>query len=391
MSGIVTSGFTQSEVADLVSELASVYEVSADDVEITLDYVTSGTLDIILPQDLSTEEAVQILQQSVSEALGVHAKDVLIVIEEDGSVSYQVVGDSYEEVAALFTEVSSSDFVSALEELLSSADEGIVLSGVSPSPSVEVVMTGTVDTTDSPVESDPVDEIATLTEQFGLTESTVESFFVTAAPTLVPSVSPITSIPTAIPSVTGIVVSVEVTRVTEAALSEEEVAELVAAVSQSYGADVEDVSAVVEYVTTGTLQVDVGDGVSEAKVSETVTQLLAEALGVPPEDISVTVDAATGEVSYTISTPDFATSESLVESLASPDLVDTLNDMTDVFTVEGVQADDEIVASVTLVVAADEVSVPLQQGENVVTALLGEEYMTTVQGKLHYTLICIFR
>ena len=364
--------------------------MSADDVEITLDYVTSGTLDVTLPEDLSEEAAVQILQESVSEALGVHAKDVLIVIEEDGSVSYQVIGDSYEEVAELFTQVSSSDFVSELEALLSTADEDFVLNEVSPNPSVEVVMTGTVDTTDSPIDSDPVQQIATLTEQLGLSESTVESFFVTAAPTLVPSVSPVTSIPTGVPSVTGIVVSVEVTRVTEAALSAEEVAELVASVSQSYGATVEDVSAVVEYVTTGTLQVDVVDGVSEAELSETVTQLLAETLGVLPEDISVSVDTATGEVSYAISSPDFVASESIVESLSSADLVNTLNDMTDMFTVAQVQVDDDIVATVTLVVAADEVSVPLQQGENTVAALLGEEYTTTVEGKLNVTSNCVF-
>ena len=101
MSGAVTADMDASEISDITSELSDIYGVDPSDIETTVDYVTSGTLDIIVPDDLPEAEVIESLQDSISDVLGVHSSDVVITIDDDGVVTYSVTGASYEEVSAI--------------------------------------------------------------------------------------------------------------------------------------------------------------------------------------------------------------------------------------------------------------------------------------------------
>ena len=79
-----------SEVDEINYQLAEIYGVDVDDVEITVDYVTSGTLDVILPRDISESELIEALEGSISDVLGVHVKDVIVVIEDTTRVENQI-------------------------------------------------------------------------------------------------------------------------------------------------------------------------------------------------------------------------------------------------------------------------------------------------------------
>ena len=81
ISGIVTESMSQQEVDEVTSQLAEIYGVDVNDIETTVDYVTSGTLDVTIPEDVSESEAIEVLQESISDVLGVHVKDVTVVIE----------------------------------------------------------------------------------------------------------------------------------------------------------------------------------------------------------------------------------------------------------------------------------------------------------------------
>ena len=92
ISGTATEELAVEEIANITSELAEIYGVDPSEVETTVDYVASGTLDVTIPDDVSEEDAIAALQDSISDVLGVHTSDVVVTIEDDGTVSYSVTG-----------------------------------------------------------------------------------------------------------------------------------------------------------------------------------------------------------------------------------------------------------------------------------------------------------
>ena len=107
---------------------------------------------------------------------------------------------------------------------------------------------------------------------------------------------------------------------------------------------------------------------------------MAETLGIDPEQITLTFNDATGEVTYILSTPDFNATSTLVDVLEDPAIIDALNEQNALVDVASLIVDSEIVAEVTILVNADEASIPLPQAENTIQAILGREYETEFIG-----------
>ena len=381
MSGAVTTGLTQEALSDIADDLAGVYGVDVDEIELTTMYVATGTLDVAIPDDVPEEEALAAIEEALAESLGVHVSDVVVTLGDDGVVSYQISGSSYEDVAVLQELASESEFVNSLNDDLVEKEIGISVSSIAADPAIEVVISATVDATTATPVDNPEIAVASLTTAYGLSNSNVENVFITAAPTFVPSVSPVTSVPTGVPSITGLIVSVEVGRATTEALSNEEVSELVDTVAEAYGVNVADVHTDIEYVTSGSLAISIPDDLSIEEAESIVAEMLSNTLGVPSDSITVSVDPTSGLVTYSIAVDDYETSEELQGVLSQANVVDLLNEQADGLQVQEVVPDPEIVATVVLVVDADEVSVPLQQGDNVLSVLLPSEYTLTTEGK----------
>ena len=189
-----------------------------------------------------------------------------------------------------------------------------------------------------------------------------------------------TSLPTGTPSITGLVVSVGISSATDSPLSSEEVAYLESVVAQAYGVSTEELSTVVEYVTSGTLTVDVPADVSSDEVISDLTEALSEALGVSPEDVELVYDASTGEVTYTVTSASFEEADAALSTLQASSFVESIEALTETVSVTSVSPSAEISADVTVVVDADEVTVPLQQAENAVDVLLGTDYTSSSEG-----------
>ena len=381
MSGAVTTGLTQEALSDIADDLAGVYGVDVDEIELTTMYVATGTLDVAIPDDVPEEEALAAIEEALAESLGVHVSDVVVTLGDNGVVSYQISGSSYEDVAVLQELASESEFVNSLNDDLVEKEIGISVSSIAADPAIEVVISATVDATTATPVDNPEIAVASLTTAYGLSNSNVENVFITAAPTFVPSVSPVTSVPTGVPSITGLIVSVEVGRATTEALSNEEVSELVDTVAEAYGVNVADVHTDIEYVTSGSLAISIPDDLSIEEAESIVAEMLSNTLGVPSDSITVSVDPTSGLVTYSIAVDDYETSEELQGVLSQANVVDLLNEQADGLQVQEVVPDPEIVATVVLVVDADEVSVPLQQGDNVLSVLLPSEYTLTTEGK----------
>ena len=165
---------SQQEVDQVTSQLAEIYGVDVSDIETSVDYITSGTLDVTIPEGVSESEAIEALQESISEVLGVHVKDVTVVVEHDGTVSYSISGTSVDEVEAIQNIASQDEFASQITENLVENDSGVIIEAITSNNEIEVVLSATLDTTDATGTTDVNDGVSDLTQELGLSESTIE-------------------------------------------------------------------------------------------------------------------------------------------------------------------------------------------------------------------------
>ena len=97
------------------------------------------------------------------------------------------------------------------------------------------------------------------------------------------------------------------TKTTEKSLDAGEVAAYRDSVAEFYGVDPEDVKTTVTYGATGSMTVDIPQGVSEEKMVDTITEAIAESLGVHPQNVEVKVNMSTGEVTFAVVSDNFNT------------------------------------------------------------------------------------
>ena len=174
MSGTVSSELETSDLKDITVELADIYGVDVSDIETTVDYIASGTLDVTIPDGLSEDEAVEVLRESISNVLGVHPKDVVVTIDENGAVDYSVSGANYDEVASVQMIADQNDFATRITDELKEDGSLMSVESSTVNPDLEIMVSTTVDTTDATVKDDPAGSINELTEQYGFTDSTVQ-------------------------------------------------------------------------------------------------------------------------------------------------------------------------------------------------------------------------
>lgn len=106
-----------------------------------------------------------------------------------------------------------------------------------------------------------------------------------------------TLVPSPAPSMTGIVVTLTLSRSGDL-LTLTEIDDLESQSTIDYGVNADDVT---EEATYGSIDVDdIPDNVSDSELEEILKQIIADALGVHSMHVDVDIDPETGEVTYTV-------------------------------------------------------------------------------------------
>ena len=105
-----------------------------------MEYVSSGSLDIIIPHGTSTDDVVDALTESIANVVGVHESKVTVTVEDDGSATYSVTGSSYDDVVAVQNLTSSEAFVPALEASLE--DSSILVTSAFRDGDIDIAIMG---------------------------------------------------------------------------------------------------------------------------------------------------------------------------------------------------------------------------------------------------------
>ena len=172
--------------------------------------------------------------------------------------------------------------------------------------------------------------------------------------------------------------SVDVSRTVTAVLDDSEINEVQDVIAGAYGVEADDLTTSTQYVTTGTITVTIPDSDSTQEALDVLTESLASTLGIDESDIELEIDLVSGEVTYSISTDDYTETTSILDALEE---IDALEVESDVIIVTGISPNSEIVAEVSVVVNGDEATPMLQQAENVIDAVLGDDYILETESK----------
>ena len=148
-----------------------------------------------------------------------------------------------------------------------------------------------------------------------------------------------------------------------------------------------DLTTVIEYTTSGMIEVAIPDTTSTEEALDVLSASLASLLGVSEDEIELDFDAESGEIAYAVSTTDYRNMREILDTLQN---IEDFEIDSNLIEVSNITPTDKIVAEVSALVNADETSSTLQQSKNILDAMLSDSYAlafesnTSYRRKIHY-------
>ena len=143
-------------------------------------------------------------------------------------------------------------------------------------------------------------------------------------------------------------------------------------IAGAYGVKVNDLATSTEYVTTGKILVTIPDSVSTEEALAALSESLASTLDIDENSIQLTIDSISGEVEYSISTNDYSETTSILDAMAE---IDDLQLEPELIVITDVYPDSDIASETSVMVNGDKATPMLQQAENVIDAIIGDDYI----------------
>lgn len=347
---------------------------------------------IVDVSDLPEDEVVDVLESVLANKLNVHLANIDVIYDSNSGVAtYTITNDNAELLTDIITDMQQDEFEIAAE--------GVSIESIVPSNDIIVnvdvkVNASGVDNADTIVGS-VTQNLQTQNPTF-----TVESElqFITSAPSKAPTVRPTgipsTSIPSATPSVTGWVASISATRTATNPISSNTIDGYIAGVAQFYGVNETDVEVATRYDITGSISVNIPEGVSENDLKGAITSSIAESLEVHPSDVEVIIDMESGAVEFTITSDDFDGAANIQFDLGNDRtqtiIVNQIENALPTVDVDAYEIDDDIIASIEIIVDANDANNDLTQAAWQSEQLLSEFDVNVNSNGKRFLILTVF-
>ena len=140
---VATEEISNAELDQIKQDIAEVYGLpsDSDDIVLNADYFTTGTLDVNLPDDISTSEALDELQEAIALSLNVHPRHVSVDIIDD-EIVYTITNDDYDTIADIQDRLNSDKFERNMNRHLDEGDSDIIVNDINANPDVEIIISG---------------------------------------------------------------------------------------------------------------------------------------------------------------------------------------------------------------------------------------------------------
>ena len=113
----VSATLTSEQLDEIIKTTEEAFDIYPGNVEASVTYDISGTIDITTDRDVNNEELIEALKTSIANSLNIHESDVSVSIDpETGIVSYEIRSDSVEaatQLQELLQTQNTNDAISA--------------------------------------------------------------------------------------------------------------------------------------------------------------------------------------------------------------------------------------------------------------------------------------
>lgn len=119
---------SSNEIEGYTLNIAEFYGVDASDVEVSTEYEATGSMSIIIPDDITESELTEAITSSVAESLGVHPSDVKVIVDmESGAVEFIVSSDDFNQAASASFDLSNDQFEESIVSGIESSIPTIIV------------------------------------------------------------------------------------------------------------------------------------------------------------------------------------------------------------------------------------------------------------------------
>lgn len=111
-----SNAINNAEIAMLEAVVAESYRVAYEDISSVIEYTTSGTISITIPDAISEEDVLKDLTSALSITLGVNPDRISLSLDsESGEVLYTITADDYDQANDILLELLSDDIIDSLD------------------------------------------------------------------------------------------------------------------------------------------------------------------------------------------------------------------------------------------------------------------------------------
>ena len=150
VKNVVTEGLSVAEIENLQNVMIDSFDVSNEAVRAEVSYITSGIMELSIPEEISEDEIVDAVTSTLADLLGIHPKDVAVtsVNLETGEVEYEISSDIFSETTNIQSTLDSFS-IDDIEELMVELLPSITIDGNSVDENIEVDVSIVVDGSDA--------------------------------------------------------------------------------------------------------------------------------------------------------------------------------------------------------------------------------------------------
>ena len=177
-SKVVNESLTSEEIAAILAEVADSFSVNDEDVDVSVVYETTGTINVTFSDDVKVDDLEEVLEEELAELLGLHGSDIDVNVNlENGTITYTIVSDTAEEAIDIAEVLSLANTSDTLADTIETSFPAVEVDSVDVDD-VKVDMVITVDTSDA---SEPLTDAESHVETYlsgeGFTSETERKLF----------------------------------------------------------------------------------------------------------------------------------------------------------------------------------------------------------------------
>jgi hypothetical protein len=149
-SKTTTSDIEQDTLDNYASDVADYYGVEPSDVTLSTNYESSGTMLLIIPDDVSQSELTDAITASLADSVGVHPQNVEVTVDmETGEVQFTIVSDTFNDAAGVSFDLNNYQNQNDITNLIQEALPSVLVDALDTSKDVTIALEITIDANDA--------------------------------------------------------------------------------------------------------------------------------------------------------------------------------------------------------------------------------------------------